>query len=391
MPKAMIAGIDGYLGWSLALHLAHEGYEVSGIDNFSRRNNVAEMGSWSITPILSMPKRIEAAKKLLGYDIKFRHADLLMHAELDLFMGQMKPDVVIHLGEQPSAPFSQIDRQHAFDTQENNVLGSLNLIYAMRDNVPNATLVKLGTMGEYGTPGVTIPEGSFELQYDGQHAIAQFPRDAGSWYHQSKVHDSNNLRFACEKLKWLGATDIMQGVVYGTSTDEMSDPSLLTRFDIDEAFGTAINRFCAEAVIGYPLTTYGQGAQKRGFIALTDSIQCMTLAIKNPPASGEYRVFNQLDEVYSIIELASIVQKAALPIGLNVKIEPLDNPRVEAAEHYYKVEHEKLKRLGFVPTRTLQQELRLMFDDLIQFKSRIEKKKKVIEPKIKWKTGRQGS
>ena len=288
--RVLICGIDGYIGWSLALHLSSAGCQVYGIDNFFRRKAVAESGSESATPILSMEQRVLWTKKLLGFEIEFQHGDMADFKQINSAIVRFNPDAIVHLAEQPSAPYSMIDREHAVYTQQNNVIGTLNLLYAMKESAPRAHLIKLGTMGEYGTPNVEIPEGFFEVEHKGRRDRMPFPRQAGSFYHWSKVHDSGNVWFAC-KLWGLCSTDVMQGVVYGTCTAPDAKEELLTRFDFDEAFGTVVNRFCAQAVIGSPLTPYGTGQQRRGFIGLNDSIQCLTLAINNPPRIGEYRVF----------------------------------------------------------------------------------------------------
>jgi UDP-sulfoquinovose synthase len=256
-------------------------------------------------------------------------------------------------------------------------------LYAMKEFAAQSHLVKLGTMGEYGTPNVDIPEGFFEVQYNGRKDYLPFPRLPGSMYHLSKVHDSANTHFACRIWK-LRATDIMQGVVYGTRTTEMIDDSLLTRFDFDECFGTVINRYCAEAVIGHPLTPYGQGRQKRGFIDLVDSIQCLRIAVENPARLGEYRIFNQLDEVYSVIDLAKCVAMVGRNIGIDVKIQAVQNPRIEKEEHYYNVIHRHLKNLGFRPTRMITDTIRIMLEDLLRYKDRIMEKNEAIRPKTTW-------
>lgn len=384
--RVLIPGMDGYIGWSLALHLAKRGHDVYGIDNFSRRKAVEEMGSWSALPILDIEDRIRAAKQVLGVEINFMHGSLLDYPSTSKAVRESSPDAIVHLGEQPSAPYSMIDRAHAFYTQENNTLGTLNLLFAMKEHARNAHLVKLGTMGEYGTPNVDIPEGFFEVEYRGRKDRLPFPRQAGSFYHWSKVNDSGNVMFAC-KLWNLRSTDVMQGVVYGTRVEEMTDDRLSTRFDFDEAFGTAINRFCSQAVIGYPLTPYGKAGQTRGFIALVDSVQCLTIAVENAPEKGEYRVFNQLDEVYSVSALAKQVSLAAKKLGINTRILGVENPRMEQEQHYYRVDHEKLRNLGFRATRTLRGELQVMLQDLIRHRERIKAKEKCIRLGISWKTG----
>jgi UDP-sulfoquinovose synthase len=384
--KTLVLGIDGYIGWGLAMHLAKRGHTVSGVDNFARRANVESVGSQSAIPLLGMHERVSAFKRIHGENISFFEGDLLDYDFLADVIKQTRPDSIVHLAEQPSAPFSMIDRSHAIYSQHNNVEGTLNVLYAMKDIVPDCHLVKLGTMGEYGTPNVDIPEGFFEIEYRGRKDVLPFPRQPHSMYHLSKVHDTANTLFACRVWK-LCSTDIMQGVVYGTRTDEMTDDSLMTRFDFDESFGTVINRYCAEAVIGIPLTPYGQGKQKRGFIDLVDSIQCLTIAVENPAARGEYRVFNQLDEVYSIGELAEIVATVAKKLGIDAEIKNLENPRTEKAEHYYKVDNENLKKLGFKPTRKIQETVEMMLKDLSKHKDRILEKSGAILPKTKWYAG----
>jgi UDP-sulfoquinovose synthase len=378
--------MDGYIGWSLAMHLAKRNHIVSGVDNFSRRANVESLGSHSAIPILDMQERLSAFKRIHGQNISFFEGDLLDYDFLADVVKQTHPDAIVHLAEQPSAPFSMIDRNHAIYTQHNNIEGTLNVLYAMKEFVPESHLVKLGTMGEYGTPNIDIPEGFFEIEFRGRKDILPFPRQPGSLYHLSKVHDSANIMFACRVWK-LCSTDIMQGVVYGTRTQEMVDDSLMTRFDFDESFGTVINRYCAEAVIGLPLTPYGQGKQKRGFIDLVDSIQCLTIAIENPAAKGEYRVFNQLDEVYSIAELAERVVTAARKFRLDIKIKNLPNPRIEKEEHYYKVDHEQLRKLGFKPTRTIEETLDIMLKDLSKYRDRVLERSEAILPKTTWPRG----
>ena len=368
------------------MHLAKKDHIVSGVDNFSRRANVESLESHSAIPILDMHERLSAFRRIHGQNLSFFEGDLLDYDFLADVIKQTRPDSIVHLAEQPSAPFSMMDRNHAIYSQHNNIEGTLNVLYAMKDLVPECHLVKLGTMGEYGTPNIDIPEGFFEIEYRGRKDVLPFPRQPGSMYHLSKVHDTANVMFACRVWK-LCSTDIMQGVVYGTRTQEMIDDSLMTRFDFDESFGTVINRYCAEAVIGLPLTPYGQGKQKRGFIDLVDSIQCLTIAIENPAAKGEYRVFNQLDEVYGITELAEKVVKASKNLGIDVKIRNVQNPRMEKEEHYYKVDHEHLRKLGFNPTRTIEETLKIMLRDLSKYKDRILEKSEAILPKTTWYRG----
>ena len=382
--RVFIAGVDGYTGWPLALYLAARGHEVSGCDLFLRRDWVAEMGSHSAIPIRRMTERLEAFRDHFGTNLQFRKGDLRDYNFVLNCFRAFEPEAVIHLGEMPSAPYSMMDVNHTVFTQMNNLIGTLHILYAMREICPDAHLVKLGTMGEYGTPNIDIPEGFFTIEYRGRKDTLPFPRQAGSWYHQTKVHDSNNIMLAC-KIWGLRSTDIMQGVVFGTRIDEMGeDERLVTRFDFDQCFGTAVNRYCAQAVIGHPLTPFGKGKQKRGFLPLRDSMQCLTLALTHPPKNGEYRVLNQFQEVYNTTELAQMVEKVGKGLGLKVTIRNLENPRKEMEEHYFNPDHQKLLDLGYKPTHTLEQELKIMLNDLMKYRSRIDARKEALIPDIRW-------
>jgi UDP-sulfoquinovose synthase len=382
--RVFIAGVDGYLGWPLALALAERGHEVAGIDAYFRRDWVAEIGAQSATPIRRMTERLQAFHDRFGESLDFRRGDLRDYHLVLNMLRSFEPEALVHLGEQPSAPYSMMDVQHAVFTQINNIQTTLNILFAMREACPQAHLVKLGTMGEYGTPNLDIPEGFFTIEYRGRTDTLPFPRQAGSWYHQSKVHDSNNVAMAC-RIWGLRSTDIMQGVVYGTRIDAMGeDERLLTRFDFDQCFGTAINRFCAQAVIGQPLTPYGKGGQRRGFLPLRDSIQCLQLAIEHPPAVGEYRVFNQFEETYGVFDLAEKVKKVGDQLGLEVGIRPTQNPRIEKEEHYYRPDHAHLLRLGYRPTRDMEGEIKIVLGDLVRYRDRIAARKRALMPDIHW-------
>jgi UDP-sulfoquinovose synthase len=382
--RVFICGIDGYLGWSLAQHLTARGHTVGGADIFLRRRWVEEMDSWSAVPIAAMRDRREAFASHYGQELPFWEQDLRSYDAVREMLEQFGPDAVVHLGECPSAPYSMVDAQHAVFVQLNNIVSTFNLLYAIRDLDPAIHLVKLGTMGEYGTPGVPIPEGFFDVEYRGRKDRMPFPRQAGSWYHWSKVHGSNNVMFAC-RLWGLRATDIMQGVVFGTRIDDSDgDPRLRTRLDFDQAFGTAVNRFCCQAVVGHPLTPYGEGHQKRGFLPLRDSMQCLTLVLENAPPIGEYRVFNQFQEVYDITELALMVQRAAAELDLNVEVRNVENPRRELEDHYYEPDHQGLLDLGYRQTQDVECEMGLMIWDLLRHRDRIEAKLDALLPDVHW-------
>jgi UDP-sulfoquinovose synthase len=389
--RVFIAGMDGYLGWSLAQHLSERGHEVAGADALLRRSWVEKMGSASAIPIASMEDRLQALRERTGQKIPFWHGDLREYELVDRAFRSFQPEAVVHLGECPSAPYSMIDREHTMFVQMNNLTTTFNLMFAIRDLVPEAHLLKLGTMGEYGTPNVDIPEGFFEIEYRGRKDLMPFPRQAGSWYHWSKVHGSNNIMFA-SKVWGLRATDVMQGVVFGSRINGMGDdPRLRTRLDFDQAFGTVINRFSCQAIIGHALTPYGAGGQVRGFLPLRDSMQCLTLGLENPPEVGEYRVFNQFEETYNIRSLAGIVKDAALALDLKVEVAPVENPRaaIERQEHHYSPDHERLMELGYRPTRDVSAEVRAMLEDLLPHKDRISRYEHVLLPDVHWDGARR--
>lgn len=400
--KVLILGVDGYLGWTLAQYLVVRGHEIWGCDNFNRRKWVSEVGSDSAVRIYSMSARLGVFEKVYNKPLNFLEGDVTDSFFVADMLTKSKCDVIVHLGEMPSAPYSMIDEAHCVETHINNLVGTLNILHSMKVLCPKAHLLKLGTMGEYGTPDCDIPEGIIPEKCLTDRPFFQhlecpmrglsFPKSPGSFYHLTKVHDTNNIIFACKN--WgLRSTDIMQGVVYGTKVDSLPDEEkgLLTRFDIDECFGTAINRFCAQAVISHPLTIYGSGLQKRGFLPLKDSMQCLTLAIENPPLQGEYRVFNQFEEVYKIADLAYKVKKVAALLGLHVDVGAVENPRVEQEHHYYNPDCSKLRKLGYVPTDDMDLELSNMLRDLIAHRSRITNLKSVLIPEIRWSGARRKS
>ncbi|MGC1968318.1 MAG: NAD-dependent epimerase/dehydratase family protein, partial [Candidatus Acidiferrales bacterium] len=347
--KIAVLGGDGYCGWATALYLSKQGHTVAIVDNFVRRLWDHELGAQTLTPIQPLAERLKVWNHLTGKTIESYVGDVTDYEFLTSMIKEFEPESVIHFAEQRSAPYSMIDRQHAVFTQVNNVVGTLNLLFALRENRPECHLIKLGTMGEYGTPNIDIEEGYITIEHNGRKDVLPFPKQPGSFYHLSKVHDSHNIMFTC-KAWGLRATDLNQGVVYGTTTDEVAlHESLINRFDYDEVFGTVLNRFCVEAVVGHPLTVYGKGGQQRGFLDIRDTVRCIELACLQPAGPGECRVFNQFTERFSVLQLAQLVKSAAEKIGLEVKISHLPDPRVEAEEHYYNAKHSKLIDLGLEP------------------------------------------
>ncbi|MDT7861382.1 MAG: UDP-sulfoquinovose synthase [Saccharolobus sp.] len=386
--RVLILGIDGYLGWPLALRLGKRGHEVIGVDNLYTRNAVREVGSDSAFPLPEPEERIAAAKKILDVNITFYRADVKDYEKLYDIIQKHKPDAIVHFAEQRSAPYSMIDVHHANYTFINNITSTINLIYAILKVDPTIHVLKMGTMGEYGTPNYDILESAFvEVEIKGKKDKIPFPKWASSWYHWSKVYDTYNLMWA-NKVWGLTITDIMQGPVYGTRTEEIIDEKLRTRFDFDEVWGTVVNRYCVEAILGLPLTPYGKGGQTRGFISLEDSMQALTILLEHPPSQGEYRVVNQIHEVLSVSQIANMVKEVGESLGLKVEIQHVKNPRVEKEEHYYNVESKILPSLGFTPKKKMKDEIKFMLEDLIPYKSRLEKFKHVIFPRTDWRKGR---
>ncbi|MGZ4430007.1 MAG: NAD-dependent epimerase/dehydratase family protein [Gaiellales bacterium] len=348
--RVLILGGDGYLGWPTAMRFSGKGHEVSVVDNFARRRWHEEAGTDSLTPIAPLHERIAAWREVSGKTIEPFVGDVSEGTFIADVVREVAPDTIVHYGEQPSAPWSMQSVDQAVLTQHSNVIGTLKLLWAIRDHAPDAHLVKLGTMGEYGTPNIDIEEGFIEIEHKGRRDVLPFPKVPGSFYHLSKVHDSHNIQFAC-RVWGLRSTDLNQGVVYGIETPETKlDERLLTRFDYDQTFGTALNRFCVQAMIGHPLTVYGKGGQTRGFLNIVDTIQCVELTAGNPPEPGEYRVFNQFTESFTVAGLAEKVRHAGAEIGVEVRIDHIANPRVEMEEHYYNPVHTKLPSLGLEPT-----------------------------------------
>jgi len=330
-----------------------------------------------------MPERLRAWRRISGENIEFLSGDITDYEFIAPLMKKLAPDAVVHFAEQRAAPYSMIDRKHAVFTQVNNVVGTLNLLFALREFRPDCHLVKLGTMGEYGTPNIDIEEGYLTVEHNGRKDVLPFPKQPGSFYHLSKVHDSHNIMFAC-KIWGLRATDLNQGVVYGTRTPEAGlDEALINRFDYDEIFGTVLNRFCAQAAVGHPLTVYGKGGQTRGYLDIRDTVRCVELACLNPARAGECRVFNQFTEQFTVLELARMVQAAGRKLGIPVEIDHLPDPRVEAEQHYYNARHSKLVELGLKPHLLSESLLDSLLNIAIQYRERIDPS--LFMPSVNWR------
>ena len=381
--KVLVIGGDGYCGWATALYLSNRGYDVGILDSLVRRHWDSELGVETLTPISSIHQRIKRWQELTGKEIELFIGDINNYDFLQKSLQKFQPEAVVHFGEQRSAPFSMIDREHAVLTQVNNVVGNLNLLYALRDDFPDCHLVKLGTMGEYGTPNIDIEEGYITIEHNGRKDTLPYPKQPGSFYHLSKVHDSHNIQFAC-KVWGIRATDLNQGVVYGVLTEETGmDELLINRLDYDGIYGTALNRFCIQAAIGHPLTVYGEGGQTRAFLDIRDTVRCVELAIETPAKPGEFRVFNQFTELFSINDLALKVKQAGITLGLDVNIQTIENPRIEAESHYFNPKNTNLLNLGLQPHFLSDSLIDSLLNFAIKYHHRVDRSQ--ILPKVNWK------
>ncbi len=384
--KILVLGGDGYCGWATSLYLSARGHQVAIADSLVRRQWDRDLSVETLTPIASIQERLQIWQRLSRKTIPFFDGDVTDYSFLSSAIESFRPEAVVHFAEQRSAPYSMIDREHAVSTQVNNVVGTMNLLFALRELAPDCHLVKLGTMGEYGTPNIDIEEGYIEIEHNGRKDVLPFPKQPGSFYHLSKVHDSHNIMFAC-RIWGLRATDLNQGVVYGTSTDETSlDKGLINRFDYDEIFGTVLNRFCVQAAVGHPLTVYGKGGQTRGYLDIRDTVRCIEIACLEPARPGEFRVFNQFTEQFRVLELARMVKEAAKKLGLRVEIDHLPAPRVELEEHYYNAKHSKLVDLGLEPHNLSESLLDSLLNVAVQYRDRVDSS--VFLPRVNWRNAR---
>ena len=381
--RIMIIGADGYLGWPTAMMFSQKGHSVSVVDNFSKRRIELEEGVEPLWDTYTLHSREKKWKKVTGKTIDVEVGDITNDRFVYSILEKYNPEAIIHYGEQPSAPYSMQGLSTASYTQYNNVIGNLNLLFAIKSKCPDAHLIKLGTMGEYGTPNIDIEEGYLDIEHKGRKDTVLFPKKPFSFYHLSKVHDSNNIYFTC-KTWGLRATDLNQGFVYGIDTNETDlESGLNTSFHYDDVFGTVLNRFCVQAVCGIPLTVYGSGNQTRACLNIRDTLQCVELAVHNPADKGEYKVLNQFTESFSIMELALKVKKAALKYGLDVNIQSIDNPREEQENHYYNPINSNLIKLGLEPIELTEEVIGEMLQKILLGKDRINKD--MIMPRISWK------
>lgn len=395
MHNILILGGDGYLGWPTAMYFSARGHNVTVVDNYFRRNACTELDVGMLYSVPSLQERAKIWHAYTGNEIKVVITDLSdPEAMRALFDGRVKyqwaidanytgiPDTVIHYAEQPSAPYSLINYKFANFTISNNLLVTNNLMFALRDFSPSTHVVHIGTMGEYGTPNIDIEEGWLEIEHKGRKDNFLFPRQASSMYHTTKIMDTDLMWF-CVRMWKLSITNLMQGPVYGMETDESAiDSRLMTIFNYDEIFGTVVNRFITQAIVGYPLTVYGKGGQTRGYLNIKDTLQCVDKSVQNPARAGELRIFNQIMETFSVMELATLTQKVGHKLGYGVSLKSIENPRKEAEEHYYNPTYHGLKDIGVIPHFLTENVMEAMFRVVDQFKHSI--RKDVIFRGVRW-------
>lgn len=384
----LILGGDGYLGWPTAMYLSAHGHNVAVVDNYFRRNACNELNTAPLIAVPNLHKRCNAWHATSGHQLKVAMGDLCDYYFLSgCFTGRAfgcdwQPDAVIHYAEQPSAPYSMMDRNKAVFTLHNNLIGTANLVHAVKEHAPDCHIVKLGTMGVYGTPNIDIEEGYLDVEYKGRKQTFLYPKTPGSLYHLTKAQDGDMLYFYCRMWN-IRVTDLNQGPVYGVFTEESrSDETLATIFNYDDVFGTVINRFLVQAVCGFPLTVYGKGGQTRGYLDIRDTLACVELACQTPANAGEYRVFNQVTETFTVNELAVNVREAGAMAGYRVEIKSIENPRKEAEDHYYNPTYTGLRDLGLKPHLLSAEKLAGMMEFITRHKDAVDES--YILPKVKW-------
>jgi UDP-sulfoquinovose synthase len=381
--RVLILGGDGYLGWATAMSLSSRGFDVAVVDNYFRRRACMELNRVPLYPLPNLHQRAALWKSLSGYDIDVHVGDVCDYPFLLSVFEDFAPDAVVHYAEQPAAPYSMMGHREAIFTITNNLVSTANLVHAVQEHNPACHIVKLGTMGVYGTPNIDIEEGYLEVEHKGRKHTFLYPKAPGSLYHLTKVQDGDLLYFYC-RMWDIRVTDLNQGPVYGLATAaSRQDPRLLPIFNYDDIFGTVLNRFLVQAVADVPLTVYGKGGQTRGYLNIIDTISCVELAIRQPASPGQYRVFNQFVETFSVNELAARVQAAGKNLGLAVQIKSIPNPRREAEEHYYNPAHTGLLSLGLQPHYLTDDVLTEMLQIILSYKNDINKT--LIYPDVQWK------
>lgn len=386
--RILLLGGDGYLGWPLALKLSsrYPTASITLVDNLARRRMVAEVGGNSITPIADPHERLRAHTRITRRkNLHFIPLDVCS-PDVDRLISELMPTHVYHMAQQASAPYSMRDVEHAVQTLHNNEVGNMRILWAIRQHVPHAHLIKLGSFGEYAKGGLDIAEGYFTPSYQGK--VAQrplpYPRESDDIYHISKINDTNYISMACRK--WgLRVTDIMQCTIFGVATEEtLAFPELYTRLDYDAVFGTVVNRFIAQVVSGHPMTIYGTGLQRTGLMGLEDALGSMTELLEQLPEPGEHRVINHVTERgFCILELAESLASLAQQRGYHPRLlRDTFDPRIEQVPQKLEYEIEAHRIAGHVNHTPFHKVLAQTFDIVARFADRINER--VFPPEIVW-------
>ena len=380
--RVIIFGADGYLGWPTSMKFASDGHDVIAVDNYLRRHIAKQTDSEPLMENPKLDKRSEIYNALTGKMINVEIGDCTDYRFVKRLFKQYQPDAVVHYAEQPSAPYSMMGQSEASLTLRNNLDVTLNIIFGVIEESPDCHIIKLGTMGEYGTPNIDIEEGWIEINHNGRKDTFLYPRQTGSLYHTTKIMDTDLLWFYV-RTYGLKVTDLMQGPVYGLSTLESDlQDDLLPNFHYDDIFGTALNRFLVQAVVDIQLTVYGAGGQTRGYLNINDTMECVSLSLEEPPKNGDLRIFNQFTETFSVNTLAGKIKSVGNHMNLNVKIKNYPNPRKEAEDHYYNPKHTGLLELGLKPTLLTDDIIHGMLEKVVQYKSNIVTSR--ILPRVIW-------
>jgi len=378
--KILILGADGYLGWSTTVALSNDNHELILLDNYSKRKYMRKLGKKTLNNI---PKA-ESRLKLLNNKNKifFYNLDCSIYSNMLSIIKKHKPDAIIHFAELPSAPFSMFNHEYSWETIRNNLQSTFNLLQCVKDIIPNCHIIKLGTMGEYGTPNIDIEEGWLKINHNKRSDKFLYPRQGSSLYHTSKIMDTDLIWFYT-RMHNLRCTDLMQGPVYGIyPIQNIKDDQLVPMFTYDDIFGTVLNRFIVQAIVDKPLTIYGKGTQIRGYINVIDSINCIKITLQNLPKKGELKIYNQFTEQFSILELSNMVKKSLKKININVKVNKIENPRIEKEKHFYNAKHSNLEKLGLKPLKLSEDVVIDIANYCQKFKKNIDTK--TIIPKVKW-------
>jgi len=363
----LLTGADGYLGWPTTLRLADRLDErIVAVDNFARREWVSESGSVSAIPVHGADERFADLE-----NVSLVEGDLADRDFVNQLLDVHEPDTVLHAAAQPSAPYSGINGERALYTQRNNVSMTLNLLHGLHEaGLEDSHFIETTTTGIYGAPEFPIPEGGATMENGGESDDVPFPAMGGSWYHQTKSFDAANMRLAESEFEF-DISDVRTAIVYGTETEETAASGLPTRFDFDYYFGTVVNRFCAQAVAGYPITVYGKGEQRKPMVSLQDAVESLVNLVDRGHSGDGIDVYNQVTRPVAIVELAETIAEVGEEFDLDAEVEHFENPREEDEEHKMEMENDRFEELVGEQQQTLEEGIRDILGTLVEHDDRI--------------------